>query len=89
MAESKTQFTLGQAALHVSVLHAVKHSALPVYGVFLARSEGKRGMQLGSNAGSVDIREAIPLFHQHPLAPALEVAMEQVMTLLCFYMAQH
>ncbi|KAI8920886.1 hypothetical protein DFJ77DRAFT_139768 [Powellomyces hirtus] len=54
------------------VLHSAKYSVNQVCGVLIGRKV--------SNAAdaAVEVTDAIPLFHSHPLAPMLEVAMQQV-----------
>ncbi len=52
------------------MLHALKFPARPVFGIVLGREEGK----------NLYVCDAIPLFHNYPLAPMLEISMMQVLT---------
>jgi hypothetical protein len=68
--ESAKKITLSQKAFVTSLLHACKHVTTPVYGVLLAEP-------LKDNS-VLRIVESVPLFHETPMAPLLEVAMTMI-----------
>ncbi|KAJ3148023.1 hypothetical protein HDU86_007591 [Geranomyces michiganensis] len=62
-------YQLSHVAYCKLVLHATKHSVSEVSGVLLGRKK---------SAEVVEVVDAVPLFHSRPLAPMLEVALQQV-----------
>ena len=79
-AENMAYFSLSRDAGLKPVLHAAKHPASPVLGVLLGKDNESKGMQVSSSGDSsrVTVCDAVPLFHNIPLAPMLEMAMMQV-----------
>ncbi len=70
------------------ILHACKYPARPVIGVLLGskpiKSEGAAGAtdsksSAAAAGGAKGISDAVPLFHNYPLAPMMEIAMTQVL----------
>eukprot|EP00897_Mesotaenium_endlicherianum_P010957 jgi/Mesen1/9890/ME000070S09171 len=78
-------YVVSQAAYIKLVLHALKHPFSGVNGVLIGTTsesirEVQRGKkQAGDLGDSVQIQDAVPLFHSHlGLAPMLELALSQV-----------
>ncbi|KAJ3282380.1 hypothetical protein HK104_010919 [Borealophlyctis nickersoniae] len=61
-------FTLSQLPYAKLLFHAAKYAVNPVCGVLVGSRNGR----------NVAITDAIPLFHSHPLAPSVEIALHQV-----------
>ncbi|KAJ3170446.1 ER membrane protein complex subunit 8 [Geranomyces variabilis] len=62
-------YRLSHVAYSKLVLHAAKHSVCEVSGVLIGRKK---------SGDEVEVVDAVPLFHSRPLAPMLEVALQQV-----------
>lgn len=66
------------------ILHAMKFPESPITGLLLGplkagKKAGKTGGGDGRDGGPVaEFTDAIPLFHNHPLLPMTELAMELV-----------
>ncbi|KAJ3161235.1 ER membrane protein complex subunit 8 [Geranomyces variabilis] len=62
-------YRLSHLAHSKLVLHAAKHSVCEVSGVLIGRKK---------SGDEIEVVDAVPLFHSRPLAPMLEVALQQV-----------
>lgn len=58
--------TVSKEAYSKALLHALKFPARPIFGLLI-----------GHGSGSVEVTDAVPLFHNHILAPMLEIALMQ------------
>eukprot|EP00471_Norrisiella_sphaerica_P003441 CAMPEP_0184481132 /NCGR_PEP_ID=MMETSP0113_2-20130426/2674_1 /TAXON_ID=91329 /ORGANISM="Norrisiella sphaerica, Strain BC52" /LENGTH=188 /DNA_ID=CAMNT_0026860061 /DNA_START=20 /DNA_END=586 /DNA_ORIENTATION=- len=67
-ASAATTYRVKAPAYLKITAHAVKYALRPVCGVLLGREE----------SGDVVVEDAIPLFHNYPLGPMLELALMQV-----------
>ncbi|KAI8586154.1 hypothetical protein BDZ88DRAFT_483879 [Geranomyces variabilis] len=62
-------YRLSHIAYSKLVFHAAKHSVCEVSGVLIGRKK---------SGDEIEVVDAVPLFHSRPLAPMLEVALQQV-----------
>ncbi len=66
--DSPKQIVFSEQAFLKATLHACQHPTTPVYGALLARPDGDE----------LRIEAVVPLFHETPLGPLLEVAMTMI-----------
>ena len=66
--DSPKQVVFSEQAFLKATLHACQHPTTPVYGALLGRPDGD----------NLRIEAVVPLFHETPLGPLLEVAMTMI-----------
>lgn len=74
------EYKVEPAAYLKAVLHTCKHAGRPTLGALLGTVTESKDADVTHQVRVVD---AVPLFHNVPLAPIMEVAMLQVMNPAC------